>query len=100
MQLTGEAIDATEALRIGLVSQVVTHADLIPAAERMADLITMNGPLGVRSAKESMLRSLGRVLEDALRFENLLFSTLTRTEDYREGPSAFAEKRPPVWQGR
>ena len=60
----------------------------------------MNGPLGVRSAKESMLRSLGRVLEDALRYENLLFSTLTRTEGYREGPRAFAEKRPPVWQGR
>jgi enoyl-CoA hydratase/carnithine racemase len=100
MQLTGEAINAQEALRIGLVSQVVSQNELIPTAERMADLIASNGPLGVRSAKESMLRSLGRALEDALRFENILFSTLTRTEDYREGPKAFAEKRPPVWQGR
>ena len=100
MQLTGEAINAQEALRIGLVSQVVSQNELIPTAERMADLIASNGPLGVRSAKESMLRSLGRALEDFFRFENILFSTLTRTEDYREGPKAFAEKRPPVWQGR
>ena len=47
-----------------------------------------------------MLRSLGRALEDALRFENILFSTLTRTEDFKEGPLAFSEKRPPVWKGR
>lgn len=100
MQLTGEAIDAAEALRIGLVSQVTTQAELIPTAERYAQTIASNSPLGVRSAKESMLRSLGRALEDALRFENILFSSLTSTEDYAEGPKAFTEKRPPVWKGR
>ncbi len=100
MQLTGEQIDAREALRIGLVSEVVAPQDLMPTAERYAATISKNGPLGVRSAKESMLRSLGRVLEDALRFENILFSTLTQTEDYQEGPKAFAEKRAPVWKGR
>jgi enoyl-CoA hydratase/carnithine racemase len=100
MQLTGEQIDAREAWRIGLVSEVVAPQDLMPTAERYAATISKNGPLGVRSAKESMLRSLGRVLEDALRFENILFSTLTQTEDYQEGPKAFAEKRAPVWKGR
>ena len=100
MQLTGEHIDAAEALRIGLVSEVVAPDQLMPAAERYAEAICANGPLGVRSAKESMIRSLGRTLEDALRFENILFSTLTRTEDFAEGPRAFAEKRPPVWKGR
>lgn len=100
MQLTGEQIDAREALRIGLVSEVVTPRDLLPTAERYASTIIKNGPLGVRSAKESMLRSLGRVLEDALRYENILFSTLTHTEDYAEGPRSFAEKREPVWKGR
>ena len=100
MQLTGEQIGAEEALRIGLVSEVVPRDQLIPAAERYAGAIASNGPLGVRSAKESMIRSLGRVLEDALRFENVLFSTLTRTEDFTEGPRAFAEKRPPEWKGR
>ena len=100
MQLTGEPIKAQEALRIGLVSETVPMADLMPTAERYANLITQNGPLGVRSAKESMLRSLGRVLEDALRFENILFSTLTKTQDFKEGPVAFSEKRPPVWKGR
>lgn len=100
MQLTGESIDAQEALRIGLVSEMVPLKDLTATAERYAAMIIRNGPLGVRSAKESMLRSLGRVLEDALRFENILFSTLTQTEDYKEGPRAFAEKREPVWKGR
>ena len=100
MQLTGEPIDSREALRIGLVSEVVSPEELMATAERYAGMILRNGPLGVRSAKESMVRSLGRVLEDALRFENILFSTLTRTEDYEEGPRAFAEKRQPVWKGR
>lgn len=100
MQLTGEQVDAREALRIGLVSEVVAPKDLMTAAERYASIILRNGPLGARSAKESMIRSLGRVLEDALRFENILFSTLTQTEDYKEGPKAFAEKREPVWKGR
>ena len=74
--------------------------DLMRTAEQYATMILQNGPLGVRSAKESMMRSLGRALEDALRFENIFFSTLTRTEDFKEGPRAFAEKREPVWKGR
>ncbi len=100
MQLTGEAIDAQEALRIGLVCEVCEPAALMPAAERYAHTIMRNGPLGVRSAKESMIRGLGRVLEDALRMENLLFSTLSRSVDFMEGPQAFAEKRDPVWKGQ
>ena len=99
MQLTGAQIDAAEALRIGLVSDVVAPEELMATAERYAAAIISNGPLGVRSAKESTLRSLGRALEDALRFENILFATLTRTEDFKEGPRAFSEKRPPVWKG-
>ena len=100
MQLTGEPIDAQEALRIGLVSEVVPREGLMEAAERYGRTILRNAPLGVRSAKESMLRSLGRTLEDELRLENILFSTLARTEDYVEGPRAFAEKREPRWKGR
>ena len=61
-------------------------------AERYADMICANGPLGVRSAKESMIRSLGRALEDALRFENILFSTLTRTEDFCRGAQGICRK--------
>lgn len=100
MQLTGDPIDAREALRIGLVSEVLEPPRLMEAAERYAATIIRNGPLGVRSAKESMIRSLGRVLEDAIRFENILFSTLTRTADFQEGPQAFTQKREPVWKGR
>ena len=100
MQLTGGPIDAAEALRIGLVSELFGPPDLLAAAERYAESIIRNGPLGVRSAKESMIRGLGRVLEDAIRLESILFSTLTRTEDFKEGPLAFKEKRQPIWTGR
>ena len=85
---------------IGLVSEVLAPPALMEAAERYADAIIRNGPLGVRSAKESMIRGLGRTLEDAMRLENILFSTLTRTDDFKEGPRAFTEKREPVWKGR
>lgn len=98
--LTGERIDAAEALRIGLVSEVVPQARLLERAEEIAALIARNGPLGVRSAKESVLRAIGRPLEDALRLESHLFATLAGTEDFQEGPRAFAEKREPRMQGR
>lgn len=99
MILTGERIDAAEALRIGLVSEVVESHSLLARAEEMALAIARNGPLGVRSAKETVTRALGRPLEDALRLEYLHFSSLVATEDYAEGPRAFAEKREPRMRG-
>ena len=94
------AFQSCRRYRIGLVSEVLAPPALMEAAERYADAIIRNGPLGVRSAKESMIRGLGRTLEDAMRLENILFSTLTRTDDFKEGPRAFTEKREPVWKGR
>jgi enoyl-CoA hydratase/carnithine racemase len=100
MILTGERIDAAEALRIGLVSEVVEPGTLLARAEEVALTIARNGPLGVRSAKETVLRALGRPLDDALRLEYLHFASLVGTEDYAEGPKAFAEKREPRLRGR
>ncbi len=98
--LTGERIDAEEAFRIGLVSEVLPDRDsLLERAETIARGIARNGPLGVRSAKESMLRALGRPLEDALRLESMMFASLVHTDDYAEGPKAFAEKRAPRFTG-
>jgi enoyl-CoA hydratase/carnithine racemase len=100
MTLTGDRIDATEAHRIGLVSDVVEAELLVEEAEKIATKIAKNAPLGVRSAKESTLRSIGRTLEDALHLEHMFFASLAKTEDYVEGPRAFAEKRDPKFQGR
>ena len=100
MTLTGERIDAHEAHRIGLVSNVVNSEALMEEAEKIANRIAANSPLGVRSAKEATLRSIGRTLEDALHLEHMFFASLAKTEDYVEGPRAFTEKRDPNFKGR
>ncbi|RIL07050.1 MAG: crotonase [Proteobacteria bacterium] len=98
--LTGDVIDAAEALRIGLVSRVVPHAELLPAALALAERIAANPPLAVRRIKAGLRRaldpdwtSLGRWVAESL-------AELFRTEDHREGVRAFIEKRPPRWIGR
>jgi E-phenylitaconyl-CoA hydratase len=100
MILTGEPISAQEAHRIGLVNAVVPAAEVLPTARRWAELICQRGPLAVRAAKEAILRGLSLPLADGLRVEAFLSGTLRGTEDAREGPRAFAEKRKPVFRGR
>src|SRR5690606_22336199 len=71
LTLTGREVSADEALRLGLVSTVVEPEDLLPAAERYAQLILRNSQLAVRSAKETVMDLVGRSLDDALRLETL-----------------------------
>jgi enoyl-CoA hydratase len=97
--LTGERIDAAEAWRIGLVNRVVPPADVLPAAERYARTLAANGPLAVRKIKESVLRTWGVPLADALATEAGLSAEVLRSHDAREGPRAFVEKRVPRFRG-
>ncbi len=99
LALTGEPIDAQEAYRIGLVNEVVPRADLLPAAVALARKITLGAPLAVRFVKEAIQKGLDLPLEEGLRLEADLSALISTTEDAREGPRAFAEKRPPVWRG-
>ena len=98
--LTGEVIDADHALRIGLVNRVVPAGDLLPTAERFATIIAANGPLAVRKIKEAVLRSSGMTLPEAFQVEIECGIEVWRSEDAREGPRAFAEKRQPRFTGR
>lgn len=98
--LMGTNIDAKEALSLGLVNKVVPLAELMPTAKKWAAKICENGPLGVRAAKEAMIRGSSMALEDGVRLEELLFNNLLSTEDVKEGLSAFSEKRKPVYKGR
>jgi enoyl-CoA hydratase/carnithine racemase len=95
--LTGEAIDAEEALRIGLVSEVVPDAQA--RAQEIAERIVERGPLAVQYAKEAVSRGLEMPLEQALRFETDLTVILQTTEDRAEGVRAFREKRKPRFRG-
>lgn len=100
MLMTAEKIDAAEAYRIGLVERVVPSADLIPAAMKMAERICENGPLAVRLVKEAAWRGIEIPLSEGLRLEQFLAEYARQSEDAREGPKAFAEKRKPVFKGR
>jgi enoyl-CoA hydratase/carnithine racemase len=95
--LTGDQISASQAQQIGLVSHVVADDELMPTARRIAGMILERGPLAVWAAKEAMLRGQDMPLEQALAYEDLLGGQVGATRDAREGPRAFAEKRPPVF---
>jgi len=98
--LTGEMISAAEALRIGLVNQVVEPAELIPAAEAMARKIIANAPLAVKFAMEAVEHGMDMPQEQGLFLEATLFGICCATEDMREGTRAFLEKRPPQFKGK
>jgi enoyl-CoA hydratase/carnithine racemase len=100
MLLTGLPVDARKALRIGLINDVVGAADLLPAAERIAGAIAMNGPVAVRLAKEAALRGMEMPLEKGLELESDLLTLAQSTDDAKEGVRAFIEKRKPAWTGK
>ena len=97
--LSGERIDAEEALRHGLINEVVPMKNLMAEAERRASIICQNGPLAVRAIKELAVRSQSMSLEQGLRMEVMMQSMLKTTEDAKEGPRAFAEKRKANFRG-
>jgi enoyl-CoA hydratase len=98
--LTGRAVDAAEALRLGLVSQVVAPADLMETARKTALRILRNGPLAVRAAMQAVDHGLDVGFEQGCRMEASLFGLLCATSDMREGLKAFLEKRKADFKGR
>ena len=100
MILTGDMIDSQEALRIGLVEKVVPLAELMDEAKSLAKKLATKPPLTLAACKEAIDLGLEVDLERGLSIESLEFSALNATEDYREGTSAFLEKRKPVFKGR
>jgi enoyl-CoA hydratase/carnithine racemase len=83
-----------------LINDVVGAAQLLPAAEKIAGAIAMNGPVAVRLAKEAALRGLEMPLEKGLELESDLLTLAQGSEDAKEGVRAFLEKRKPRWTGR
>jgi enoyl-CoA hydratase len=98
--LSGELYDAAECYRIGLVNQLVPYDQLVLAGENMAQSFLKGAPLALRYIKEAIYKGSEMTLEQGLRYESDLQSMVMQTEDAKEGPKAFVEKRSPAWKGR
>jgi len=98
--MTGEPIDAQEALKIGLVNRVVPPSDLLATARSLAGVMRLRGPVALRCALEAVHRGLEMSQSDGLALEAALFGLTCASEDMREGTRAFLEKRKPTFRGR
>ncbi|MEZ5657373.1 MAG: enoyl-CoA hydratase-related protein [Burkholderiaceae bacterium] len=100
LALVGEPVSAEHALRIGLVNRVVEPAQVLPVALDLARRIGLGAPVALAKTKEAMVRGNGRPLDEAFAIESQCTKENAMTDDAREGPRAFMEKRPPVYTGR
>lgn len=98
--LTGDRIDAAEALRIGLVEKVVPAAELRTTVEAYAATLRKKSPAALARALEAVISGSEVALPEAMRLEASLFGLCFATEDMREGARAFLEKRKPMFSGR
>jgi enoyl-CoA hydratase len=97
--LTGEMIDAHEALRLGLVERVVPAAELLDAATTLARQLAAKAPLAIAAIKQAIARGMEMPLAEGCMYEAALFGSIAATADAREGTTAFLEKRQATWKG-
>jgi crotonobetainyl-CoA hydratase len=100
MLLTGRRVSAAEGKQLGFVNEVVPVGQALAGAKKWAAQILECAPLSVRASKEAAMRGLGMSIEEAqaARFEGI--ATMVKSQDFVEGPLAFAQKRAPSWQGK
>lgn len=99
LTMTGEMINATQALDMGLVNQVVPLKDLYETCLKKVELITSRSPLAVSEAKKSINQAFDLDTEPALENEAQIFANLFTSQDTKEGTKAFIEKRKPIFKG-
>jgi enoyl-CoA hydratase len=98
--LTCEFITAQQAYEIGLINQVVSKEELMAAAMKIAEKICENAPLAIQAIKRSVRKGMNLSMDEALDMELKIAAEVFMTEDAKEGPRAFVEKRKPVWKGQ
>jgi acetyl-CoA C-acetyltransferase len=101
MLLTGRRVSAEEGLRLGFVNEVVAPGELMAAARRWAEQILECSPVSVRATRQAAMEGLAAPsVEAAMAMRHPGIAELLKSEDFIEGPLAFAQKRPPQWKGR
>lgn len=98
--LTGDPLPAQRAYELGMVNKVVPEADVMAEAEALAGRITANAPLAVAASREVAVQAYSEDDDDLWRASGKAFGKIVGTEDFKEGPKAFIEKRAPVWKGK
>jgi enoyl-CoA hydratase/carnithine racemase len=95
-------VSAREGYELGFVYEVVAPGDLMAAAQRLAETICQSSPMSIRASKEAVHKGLAVPLEQAIAEQSQYpaVRAMQASQDYVEGPRAFAEKRPPRWSGR
>lgn len=101
MILTGRRVSAQEGMSLGFVNEVVPDGDVVEAAKRWAAQILECSPMSIRASKQAVYQGLGHAgVQAAQEGKYEAVRAMVKSDDYIEGPKAFAEKRPPQWQGR
>lgn len=100
LMLTGDMIDAQKALQLGLLNYVVHGPEVFSLAQRLAQRIADNAPLAVAEIKKTAIASLGLPQQEAFKLEKQAYNRVMATEDAREGPRAFMERRAPIYRGK
>jgi enoyl-CoA hydratase len=100
LALTGDPIDAERAHAIGIVNRLAEPGDAVGVARELAAAIVANGPLATAASKRIIVAAQDWSEDEAWRRQGEITGPVTASEDAREGATAFAEKRPPVWRGR
>ena len=98
--LTGNSLTAKRALEIGLVNRVVPFEQLESSVNELIDDILLGAPLSIQATKQASTRGLDLPLKEAFCFSYPAVQKMMASDDAKEGPKAFAEKRTPLWKGR
>jgi enoyl-CoA hydratase len=98
--LCADQVPAQRAYEMGLLNEVCRPGDLMARAYDYAHRITANGPFAIRKTKESALRGLATDMREAYKIESEISGEVFSSQDAKEGPKAFAEKRTPKWRNR
>jgi|TARA_R110002020_G_scaffold223900_1_gene433247 enoyl-CoA hydratase len=98
--LTGDPLTSQRAYELGMVNKVVPEADVMAEATALADRIMANAPLAVQASRTVTVDALKKGDDELWKASGTAFAGLVTTEDFKEGPRAFIEKRAPVWKGK